>query len=85
MKIQIFSDLHADVAHLKPIMIGDDVDVVVVAGDVAEGAENSSVPWLELNLRRALGKKSAILTRAKVETAGSLETTAAVLSDGRLA
>jgi hypothetical protein len=41
VKIQIFSDLHQGVAPLKPIMIGPDVDVVVVAGDVAEGAENS--------------------------------------------
>jgi len=42
MKIQIFSDLHAGVAPLKPIAIGPDVDiVVVVAGDLAEGAENS--------------------------------------------
>jgi predicted phosphodiesterase len=39
--IQIFSDLHAGVAPLKPIVIGTNVDVVVVAGDVAEGAENS--------------------------------------------
>jgi hypothetical protein len=41
MKIQIFSDLHAGVAPSKPIVIGPDVDVVVVAGDTAEGAENS--------------------------------------------
>jgi Icc-related predicted phosphoesterase len=41
VNIQIFSDLHAGVAPLKPIRIGNDVDVVVVAGDVAEGAENS--------------------------------------------
>jgi predicted phosphodiesterase len=39
--IQIFSDLHAGVAPLKPIMVGSNVDVVVVAGDVAEGAEKS--------------------------------------------
>ena len=43
MKIQIFSDLHAGVAPLKPVMIGPDVDIAVVAGDVAEGAENSFV------------------------------------------
>jgi 3',5'-cyclic AMP phosphodiesterase CpdA len=43
MKIQIFSDLHAGVAPLKPIVIGPDVDIAVVAGDVAEGAENSFV------------------------------------------
>jgi 3',5'-cyclic AMP phosphodiesterase CpdA len=41
MKIQIFSDLHAGVAPMKPIVIGPDVDIVVVAGDIAEGAENS--------------------------------------------
>jgi 3',5'-cyclic AMP phosphodiesterase CpdA len=43
MKIQIFSDLHAGVAPLKPIVLGPDVDIAVVAGDVAEGAENSFV------------------------------------------
>jgi predicted phosphodiesterase len=41
MKIQIFSDLHADVNKTKPIAIGADVDVVAVAGDIMEGAENS--------------------------------------------
>jgi 3',5'-cyclic AMP phosphodiesterase CpdA len=41
VKIQIFSDIHADVAPLKLIVIGPDVDIVVVAGDIAEGAENS--------------------------------------------
>lgn len=43
MKIQIFSDLHADVSNTKPIVIGADVDVVAVAGDIKEGAENSFV------------------------------------------
>lgn len=41
MKMQIFSDLHAGVAPLKPVAIGADVRVVVVAGDIAEGVENS--------------------------------------------
>jgi predicted phosphodiesterase len=41
VKIQIFSDLHADVNRTKPIAIGADVDVVAVAGDIMEGAENS--------------------------------------------
>jgi 3',5'-cyclic AMP phosphodiesterase CpdA len=41
VKIQIFSDLHEGAAPLKPVVISQDVDVVVVAGDVAEGAENS--------------------------------------------
>jgi predicted phosphodiesterase len=43
VKIQIFSDLHADVSKVKPIAIGSDVDVVAVAGDIKEGAENSFV------------------------------------------
>lgn len=38
MKIQIFSDLHLDVAAIKPITIADGVDVVIVAGDTCEGA-----------------------------------------------
>jgi predicted phosphodiesterase len=37
MKIQIFSDLHVDVASIKKIVIADDVDCVIVAGDVCEG------------------------------------------------
>jgi len=43
VKIQIFSDLHADVNKTKPIVVGADVDVdvVAVAGDIMEGAENS--------------------------------------------
>jgi hypothetical protein len=41
MRIQIFSDLHAGVAPLKRITVAKDVDAVVVAGDVAEGAQNS--------------------------------------------
>jgi Icc-related predicted phosphoesterase len=38
MKIQIFSDLHIDVAPIKPITIADNVDMVIVAGDTCEGA-----------------------------------------------
>jgi hypothetical protein len=38
VKIQIFSDLHIDVCPIKPIKIVDDVDLVVVGGDVCEGA-----------------------------------------------
>lgn len=41
MKIQIFSDLHCDVYAVKPIRIGDGVDVVAVAGDIFQGARNS--------------------------------------------
>jgi Icc-related predicted phosphoesterase len=37
MKLQIFSDLHVDIAPVKKITIADDVDVVVVAGDTCEG------------------------------------------------
>lgn len=36
MKLQIFSDLHVDVASVKKITIADDVDVVIVAGDTCE-------------------------------------------------
>jgi predicted phosphodiesterase len=43
MKVQIFSDLHVDVSQPPPITIGSDVDVVVVAGDTAEGAQNAFV------------------------------------------
>ena len=38
MKVQIFSDLHVDVAPIKPIKILDEVDAVIVAGDTCEGA-----------------------------------------------
>jgi predicted phosphodiesterase len=41
VKIQIFSDVHADVNKPKSIAIGPDVDVVAVAGDIMEGAKNS--------------------------------------------
>ena len=43
MRIQIFSDLHADVSAPKHIEIALGVDAVVVAGDVCEGAENGFV------------------------------------------
>jgi Icc-related predicted phosphoesterase len=43
VKIQIFSDLHLDVAPTKPITIGQDVDAVVVAGDTCQGVRNSFV------------------------------------------
>lgn len=41
MKLQIFSDLHADVHQPKRIEIAPDIDAVIVAGDVCEGAERS--------------------------------------------
>jgi Icc-related predicted phosphoesterase len=40
MKVQIFSDLHADVARPRPITVAPKVDAAIVAGDVCEGAEN---------------------------------------------
>jgi Icc-related predicted phosphoesterase len=39
MRLQIFSDLHADVRPPKHIEVAPDVDAVVVAGDTCEGAE----------------------------------------------
>jgi Icc-related predicted phosphoesterase len=41
MRIQVFSDLHADVAPVKPITVGANVDAVLVAGDTCQGAENA--------------------------------------------
>src|SRR5262245_11834466 len=38
MKVQIFSDLHCDVAPIKTITVADNVDLAIVAGDIAEGA-----------------------------------------------
>jgi Icc-related predicted phosphoesterase len=43
MRIQVFSDLHTDVAAVKPITVGDSVDAVVVAGDTCQGAQESFV------------------------------------------
>lgn len=40
MRLQIFSDIHADVARPRPITVAPDVDAVIVAGDVCEGAKN---------------------------------------------
>ena len=45
MKVQIFSDLHADVAQPRLITVAPEVDAVIVAGDVCEGAENGFA-WL---------------------------------------
>jgi len=41
MKLQIFSDLHADFATPRSITIAPDVDAVVVAGDTCQGAHNA--------------------------------------------
>ena len=38
MRVEIFSDLHVDVFPIKPITIVPGVDLVIVAGDVCEGA-----------------------------------------------
>ncbi|WFU41451.1 metallophosphoesterase [Bradyrhizobium sp. CB82] len=43
MLAQLFSDLHADWRAPKPITVGAGVDVVIVPGDVCEGARNSFV------------------------------------------
>lgn len=45
MHLQVFSDLHADVRKTKPITVAPDIDAVVVAGDVCEGAERGFA-WL---------------------------------------
>lgn len=41
MRIQIFSDLHADVLPIKSIAIANDIGAVVVAGDTCEGASRA--------------------------------------------
>jgi Icc-related predicted phosphoesterase len=41
MRIQLFSDLHVDVAAVKPITIGSGVDAVLVAGDTCQGAQEA--------------------------------------------
>ncbi|MDI1342719.1 MAG: metallophosphoesterase [Pseudolabrys sp.] len=43
MRLQIFSDLHADVAQPRPIAVASDIDAVVVAGDTCEGAERGFI------------------------------------------
>jgi predicted phosphohydrolase len=40
MRLQIFSDVHADVMPPRPIAVVPDIDAVVVAGDTCEGAEH---------------------------------------------
>ncbi len=45
MRLQIFSDLHVDVAPPRPIAVAPDIDAVVVAGDVCQGAEQGFA-WL---------------------------------------
>jgi Icc-related predicted phosphoesterase len=41
MRIQVFSDLHVDVAAARPITVDANVDAVVVAGDTCQGAQES--------------------------------------------
>ena len=43
----MFSDLHVDVAHVKPISIAEGVDVVVVPGDVCEGVREAFIELRE--------------------------------------
>lgn len=43
MKVQIFSDLHADVAQPRPITMVPDIDAVVVAGDTCEGSQRGFI------------------------------------------
>lgn len=40
MRLHVFSDLHADVAWPRPVTLAPEVDAVIVAGDVCEGAES---------------------------------------------
>lgn len=41
IRIQVFSDLHDGFDPMKPIRIREDVDLVVVPGDIAEGTRNA--------------------------------------------
>ena len=59
MRIQFFSDLHIGVAPIKRIMIGDDIDAVVVAGDVCEGVKNAFE-----HLRRIVPERIPIIMTA---------------------
>jgi hypothetical protein len=59
MKLQIFSDLHTDVAPIKPITIGDDVDAVMVAGDTCQGVRPAFA-----SLRRIVPERIPIIMTA---------------------
>ena len=41
MRLQIFSDLHGDVAPVRPILIAPGVDAVIIGGDTCEGADDA--------------------------------------------
>lgn len=58
MRIQIFSDLHTDVAQVTDIAVGE-VDAVVVAGDVCQGIRNAFV-----GLRRIVPERIPIIMTA---------------------
>lgn len=49
MRLQILSDFHFDVMPVAPPRLADDVDVVVVAGDVCEGLAHGT-QWLRAHL-----------------------------------
>jgi Icc-related predicted phosphoesterase len=59
VKLQIFSDLHCDVAPIKPIAIGEEVDAVVVAGDTCQGVRNAFIA-----LRRIVPERVPIIMTA---------------------
>jgi Icc-related predicted phosphoesterase len=59
VKLQIFSDLHTDVAPIKPITIGEEVDAVVVAGDTCQGVRNAFI-----SLRRIVPERVPIIMTA---------------------
>jgi Icc-related predicted phosphoesterase len=44
-RLQVFSDIHRDVFGPRPIRIAENIDAVIVAGDVCEGAERGFT-WL---------------------------------------
>ncbi|MEZ5818838.1 MAG: metallophosphoesterase family protein [Hyphomicrobiaceae bacterium] len=49
MRLQIFSDVHVDFAPGFVPRLADDVDAVVIAGDICEGIENG-MRWLRAHL-----------------------------------
>lgn len=53
MRLQIFSDLHADVVPPQQITVSLYINAVVVAGDVCEGAERGFA-WLRQIIRRQI-------------------------------
>lgn len=57
MNIQVLSDLHVDVSPPPSIVIGGDVDVVIVAGDTCQGAHNAFVA-----LRRMVPEAIPVVT-----------------------